>query len=210
MSKNKKDMGYNGNPHLPKAGSKYSFTQEQMKEYKKCMDDPVYFAEKYFKIVSVDDGLVPMNLYDFQKEGVEKYMTSRKIIMATSRQVGKTTIATVIILHYVLFNDFKRVYILANKEASALDVLSRIQMAYEYLPKWLKCGVVEWNKTSVEFDNGSFIKAAATSSDAIRGRSCNFLYIDECCEGDTLVTIRNKKTGLIEKIRIDELWEKAS
>lgn len=172
-------QGYNGNPHLPKSGSTYNYTSEQVKEIQKCIEDPVYFAESYFKIISVDDGLVPFKLYDFQKEVVASYVHESKMILATSRQVGKTSIATAIILHYALFNPFKRIFILANKNSTALEILSRVQRAYEYLPDWLKCGVVEWNKSSVELENGTIIQAAATSSDAIRGQSANMLFIDE-------------------------------
>ena len=176
----KPNIGYNGNPHLPKRDSSYTYTQEQEIEIGKCMEDPVYFAETYFKIVSVDDGLVPFKLYDFQKEAARSYITERKMILATSRQIGKTSIATVIVLHYALFNEHKQIFILANKADTALEILSRIQLAYQHLPNWLKAGVIEWNKSSVEFDNGSKIKARATSSDNIRGQSANFLYIDEC------------------------------
>lgn len=171
--------GYNGNPNLPRAGAKYNLTSEQLLEYQKCMDDPVYFAENYFKIVHVDDGLIPFKLYPFQKESVRLAMENRKFILGASRQVGKTSIATVIILHYVLFNEFKSVALLANKGDTAREILSRIQLAYEYLPHWLKCGIVEWNKGSVEFDNGSKIIAASSSSSAIRGKSQSMVYIDE-------------------------------
>lgn len=198
--------GYNGNPHLPKKDSSYAYTQEQASEIAKCMADPVYFAETYFKIISVDDGLIPFKLYDFQKEAARSYLTERKMILATSRQIGKTSIATVIVLHYALFNAHKRVFILANKADTALEILSRIQLAYEHLPNWLKAGVIEWNKSSVEFDNGSRIKAAATSSDNIRGQSANFIYIDEAAfvqgwtdfSASVLPTISSgKKTKLV-------------
>ena len=171
--------GYNGNANLPKAGTIYSMTADQIDEYRKCMASPSYFAENYFKIVTLDNGLQLIKLYDFQKEASDAYLDTNKLLMATSRQIGKTTIATVIILHYVLFNEYKSVFVLANKAATAQEVLSRVQLAYEYLPHWLKCGVVEWNKMSVEFENGSKVTAAATSSDAIRGKSANMLYIDE-------------------------------
>ena len=198
--------GYNGNPHLPKKDSSYAYTQEQASEIAKCMNDPVYFAETYFKIISVDDGLIPFKLYDFQKEAARSYLTERKMVLATSRQIGKTSIATVIVLHYALFNSHKRVFILANKADTALEILSRIQLAYEHLPNWLKAGVIEWNKSSVEFDNGSRIKAAATSSDNIRGQSANFIYIDEAAfvqgwtdfSASVLPTISSgKKTKLV-------------
>lgn len=206
MAKPPVHTGYNGNPHLPKKDSSYAYTTEQAAEFAKCMEDPVYFAETYFKIVSVDDGLIPFKLYDFQKEAARAYLTDRKMVLATSRQIGKTSIATVIVLHYALFNDFKSIFILANKADTALEILSRIQLAYEHLPNWLKSGVIEWNKSSVEFDNGSKIRARATSADNIRGQSANFIYIDECAFVDgwtdfsasVLPTISSgKKTKLV-------------
>lgn len=198
----KQTTGYNGNENLPKAGTKYVLTMEQLEEYEKCMKSPVYFAQKYFKIVTVDDGLQPMKLYDFQKEAAEAYPDTNKLILATSRQIGKTTIATVIALHYVMFNEWKTVFILGNKESTAVEVLERIQLAYEYLPSWLKVGVEEWNKTSVVFENGSKIRSAATSSDGIRGKSC--------VTGDMQVKVEiQHKSGNKEyrKLTIKELYE---
>lgn len=202
MTKQNKSTGYNGNENLPKAGTKYALTQHQLEEYKRCMESPAYFAENYFKIVTVDDGLQPMKLYDFQREAAESYLDSNKMILATSRQIGKTTIATVIILHYVMFNEWKTVFILGNKESTAVEVLERIQLAYEYLPAWLKVGVEEWNKTSVVFENGSKIRSAATSSDGIRGKSC--------ITGDMQVNVEIKHNfGKTEqkKITVKELYD---
>ncbi len=199
----KQTTGYNGNENLPKAGAKYTLTMEQLEEYEKCMKSPVYFAQKYFKIVTVDDGLQPMKLYDFQREAAEAYLDTNKLILATSRQIGKTTIATVIALHYVMFNEWKTVFILGNKESTAVEVLERIQLAYEYLPSWLKVGVEEWNKTSVVFENGSKIRSAATSSDGIRGKSC--------VTGDMQVNVEiQHKSGTnkeYHKLTIKELYE---
>lgn len=167
-----KSPGYGGNPHLPFKNTAYNYTAEQAIELARCMEDPVYFAETYFKIVSVDDGLIPFKLYDFQREAANLYLKSRKMMLATSRQIGKTSIATVIVLHYALFNAHKTIFLLANKADTALEILSRIQLAYEYLPRWLKAGIVEWNKSTVHFDNGTSIAARSSSSDSIRGQSC--------------------------------------
>ena len=203
----KETTGYNGNENLPKAGAKYALTMEQLEEFEKCMKSPVYFAQKYFKIVTVDDGLQPMKLYDFQREAAEAYLDTNKLILATSRQIGKTTIATVIALHYVMFNEWKTVFILGNKESTAVEVLERIQLAYEYLPSWLKVGVEEWNKTSVVFENGSKIRSAATSSDGIRGKSCNLLYLDECLTYDHKIKLQDKKTLEEKIVNIGELYD---
>lgn len=174
-------IGYKGNQFLPKAGTLKNITQKQAEELEKCMLDPIYFAETYFKLANQDaeEGLVQMKLYDYQKEAIVKCQKSKRLIMATARQVGKTSVATVIILHAALFNKRKNIALLADKEATAIEVLERIQIAYEYLPDFLKGGVKEWNKKRVEFENGSKILAAATNSKSIRGKSLFLLYIDE-------------------------------
>ena len=171
--------GYNGNPLLKKKSRNIEWTPELTAEYVKCAAFPIYFAEKYIKIVNVDQGLIPIKLYDYQKEIIEKITDHRLLTVVTSRQAGKTTTAAAIILHYVLFNSHKRVALLANKGDAAREILDRIKISYESLPDWLQQGVVEWNKGNIVLENGSIIIAAATSSSAIRGKSVNFLYIDE-------------------------------
>ena len=171
--------GYNGNQNIKAKGAQMQFTPEMIQEYMKCAKDPIYFAEEYIKIVHVDHGLIPIRMYDYQKEIVKAITFNRRVTVNTSRQAGKTTTAAAVILHYVLFNDHKTVALLANKGDAAREILDRIKIAYEALPKWMQQGVVEWNKGSVEFENGCKIIAAATSSSAIRGKSISFLYIDE-------------------------------
>ena len=170
---------YLGNVNLKRKGVTIEWTQEMVQEFVKCAKDPIYFAQQYIQIVHVDHGLIPINLYDYQKEIIKKTTENRRTCVVTSRQAGKTTTAVCLILHYILFNDHKLVALLANKGDAAREILDRIKTAYEALPKWLQQGVVEWNKGSVEFENGSKIIAAATSSSAIRGKSVSFLYIDE-------------------------------
>ncbi len=174
----KKD-GYLGNPNLKPVGVQQQFTPEQVQEYIKCATDPVYFVEKYVKIVAVDKGLVPFEMYDFQKDLIDKLHKNRFVIGKLPRQVGKTTTVGSHLLHYVLFNQNMNVAILANKQSTAIEILGRIKMAYEYLPKWLQQGVIEWNKGSIVLENGSRILAAATSSSAIRGGSFNCILLDE-------------------------------
>lgn len=170
---------YLGNVNLKRKGVQIEWTEDRIKEFVSCAKDPIYFAERYIKIVHVDRGLIPISLYDYQKEIISKTTNNRRVCVVTSRQAGKTTTAVCLILHYILFNDHKLVALLANKGDAAREILDRIKTAYEALPKWLQQGVVEWNKGSVEFENGSKILAAATSSSAIRGKSVSFLYIDE-------------------------------
>lgn len=173
------EVGYNGNPHLKKPGKKLEWTEELIEEYKKCRDDPIYFAEKYIKIVHVDHGVIPIRLYDYQKEIIMKSLLNRRVTVCTSRQAGKTTTAVVILLHYVLFNDHKLVALLANKGDAAREILDRIKLSFEELPQWLQSGIKYWNKGSVELENGCKIIAGSTTSSAIRGKSASYVYIDE-------------------------------
>ena len=173
------EKGYNGNVNLKRKGVSVEFSQDMVGEFVKCAQNPTYFAEKYIQIVHVDRGLIPIALYDYQKEIVEKITNNRRVTVVTSRQAGKTTTAVAVILHYVLFNEHKTCALLANKGDAAREILDRIKIAYEALPKWMQQGVMEWNKGSVEFENGCKIIAGSTSSSAIRGKSISFLYIDE-------------------------------
>jgi hypothetical protein len=176
---NTAERGYNGNSNLKRKGIPIEFSNDMISEYLKCAKDPIYFAEKYIQIVHVDHGLIPIKMYDYQKEIATAITNNRRVTVNTSRQAGKTTTAVAIILHYVLFNDYKTVALLANKGDAAREILDRIKIAYEALPKWLQQGVIEWNKGSVEFENGCKVIAGSTSSSAIRGKSISFLYIDE-------------------------------
>lgn len=170
---------YNGNPNLKQIGYPMQFTIEQVQELLKCKDDPIYFIENYCYIVSLDKGLVPFKLYDCQKRKVDVIMNNRKVILMEGRQQGKTITAAACILHYTIFSSNKTVAILANKSAAAREVLSRYQIMYENLPLWMQQGVKTWNKGDVELENNSKVFTAATSTSGIRGKSVNWLYIDE-------------------------------
>jgi|TARA_R100000030_G_scaffold49888_1_gene37647 hypothetical protein len=170
---------YLGNPNLKKAHTKSRFTKKQVQEVMKCMDEPQYFIENYLKIVTIDKGLVPFEMYDFQREMVDKFHNNRFTICKLPRQSGKSTIIVSYLLHYVLFNDNVNVAILANKSSTARDLLGRLQLAYEHLPKWMQQGVLNWNKGSIELENGSKIVAASTSSSAVRGSTFNIIFLDE-------------------------------
>ena len=170
---------YLGNPNLFKANTKQEYTEEQIREIAKCMEDPIYFIKTYIKIVNIDEGLVPFNMYKFQERMVDTFHNNRFSICKLPRQSGKSTTIIAYLLHQVVFNDNINVAILANKSSTARDLLGRLQLAYENLPKWLQQGVLNWNKGSLELENGSKIMAAATSSSAIRGGSFNIIFLDE-------------------------------
>ena len=170
---------YLGNPNLKKVGTEIQFTQEQVKEYLKCKDDPVYFARNYIKIISLDEGIVPFKMWDFQEELIESFHENRFNIAKLPRQTGKSTTCVSYLLHYILFNDNVNVGILANKLSTARDLLGRLQLAYEQLPLWIQQGIVVYNKGSMELENGSKILAASTSASAVRGMSFNIIFLDE-------------------------------
>ena len=173
------DQIYLGNPNLKKANVGMSFTPEQVEEFVKCSKDPVYFIKKYIKIISLDKGLIPFDMYDFQVDMTRKFHAERFNIAKLPRQSGKSTIVTSYLLWYVIFNDNVNVAILANKAATAREMLQRLQLSYENLPKWMQQGINQWNRGSLELENGSKIMAASTSASAVRGMSFNVIFLDE-------------------------------
>ena len=170
---------YLGNPNLKKANTPIQFTEEQVIEFLKCKEDPVYFANNYIKIVSLDEGLTQFHPYDFQEKLIHNFHNNRFNICKMPRQTGKSTTVVSYLLHYAVFNDSVNIGILANKAATARELLSRLQTAYENLPKWMQQGIISWNKGSMELENGSKILAASTSASAVRGMSFNILFLDE-------------------------------
>ena len=170
---------YLGNPNLKAANQKIRFTKKQVREFLACQENPVYFIENYIKIVTLDHGLQQFKMYNFQKEMVDTFHDNRFSICKLPRQTGKSTTIISYLLHYAIFNANTNIAILANKAAIARDLLGRLQLAYENLPKWLQQGVINWNKGSLELENGSRILAAATSSSAVRGGSYNVIFLDE-------------------------------
>lgn len=170
---------YLSNPNLKRANTQIQWSEEQIIEFLKCKDDPVYFANSYLKIVSLDYGLVPFSLYPFQERLINNFHKHRFNICKMPRQTGKSSTAVSYLLHYALFNDSANIAILANKASTARDLLGRLQLAYENLPKWMQQGVLQWNRGSLELENGSKIMAASTSASAVRGGSYNIIFLDE-------------------------------
>jgi hypothetical protein len=170
---------YLNNPLLKKAYVPIEYTQEQIEEVIKCSKDINYFIKTYTKIINLDKGLINFDMYPFQEDMSRTIVDNRFTVIKTCRQAGKTTTAAAVILWHAIFNDSYTIAILANKLSTAREILSRVQRGYENLPKWLQQGVVTWNKTNIELENGSQIIAASTASSAIRGFSINFLYLDE-------------------------------
>lgn len=176
--------GYLGNPLLKKANQNIEWTPELVQEYVKCAEDPVYFTENYMKIITLNDGLQNFKLYDYQKNMVNTFKDNRFNIVTTARQAGKSTTTCAFILWYIIFHPDKTVALLANKGETAREILGRVQLAYQHLPRWLQQGIKEWNKGSMELENNSRVIAAATSASAIRGYTINLLFIDEAAHID--------------------------
>ena len=180
MSINNKNQGYRNNPKLKPPGVDIQYTKEELDEYIKCARDPVYFCLKYVKVKTLDKGIMPFKLYDYQEKFVNTIHNNRFVISKWPRQSGKSTSVIGYITHYVTFNQSVSCAILANKLKTAKDELfAKLQLAYENLPHFLQQGVVEWNKTSFKLENGSRVVCDATSSSAIRGGSFNLLLLDE-------------------------------
>ena len=180
MSQNQVNQGYRNNPKLKPPGVDLQYTKEQLEEYIKCAKDPVYFCSKYVKVKTLDKGVMPFELYDYQQQFVKAIHENRFTISKWPRQSGKSTSVIGYITHYVTFNQSVSCAILANKLKTAKDELfAKLQLAYENLPHFLQQGVVEWNKTSFKLENGSRVVCDATSSSAIRGGSYNLLLLDE-------------------------------
>jgi hypothetical protein len=173
------DNIYLGNPNLKKANTPHEFTEEQVIEFIRCKNDPVYFARNYIKIVSLDHGLVNFDMYPFQEKLIQNFHDNRFNICKMPRQTGKSTTCISYLLHYAVFNDNVNIAILANKASTARDLLQRLQLAYENLPKWMQQGIISWNKGSLELENGSKISSNSTSSSAVRGGSYNVIFLDE-------------------------------
>jgi hypothetical protein len=170
---------YLGNPLLKKANTEVDLTQEQLIELARCNVDPVYFAKNYMKIVTLDHGLQPFDMYPFQERMINSFQTNRFNIVLCSRQAGKSTTVVSYLLHYAIFNNNVNIAVLANKASTARDLLGRLQTGYENLPKWIQQGILSWNKGSLELENGSKIFAASTSASSVRGGTYNVIFLDE-------------------------------
>ena len=170
---------YLSNPNLKKIGVDIEFTQEQIEDYVKCAKDPIYFIRKFVKIVHVDHGLIPLDLYEYQERMINTFSDNRFVITKMPRQSGKSTAVVGFILHYLLFNSDKNIAILANKAELARELLDRVKKAYENLPLWLQQGISVWNKGSIEVENGSKVFATSTTGSAARGQSFSLVFLDE-------------------------------
>ena len=179
MSLQNKNENYLGNPNIKKDGIVSNFNEEQVLEYARCMKDPIHFVEKYAKIISLDKGLVPFKLYPYQKKMFRHFEENRFNVILACRQSGKSISACGYLLWFALFQPEKSIAVLANKGATAREMLARITIMLENIPFFLQPGVKALNKSNIDFSNNSRIIAAATTGSSIRGLSINLLYLDE-------------------------------
>src|SRR6056300_1378440 len=173
------DLGYLGNPRVKRDGVEQSFTKEEVQEYAKCMACPAYFIENYMRIIHLDKGLIPLSPYPYQRKMFQHFNDNRFSVVLACRQSGKSISSVGYILWYAIFHPEKTIAILANKGATAREMLSRVTLALENLPFFLQLGCRALNKGSIEFSNNSRIIASATSGSSIRGMSVNLLFLDE-------------------------------
>jgi len=190
---NKDSQYYMGNKHLPNAKWKGEYTKEQVAMLKKAKRNILYFAENFFHIVNLDTGKETIKLYPAQKTALRAMRDNRYYILLASRQIGKSTLMTIYLLWQACFKSDQRILLVANKEATAIEIFQRVRMAYEELPNWLKPPVKEYAKTSMTLENGSRIGITTTTGTAARGQSVNCLVIDEC--------------AFIESHLVDEFWK---
>lgn len=175
----KYDNCYNGQINLKRTGVKMRLTMGDMEELAKCRDSVEYFLAKYGRIISLDDGVVPFKLYDYQKKMLKTVEDNRFSILMLPRQYGKTTVVAGFLLHQAIFNPKFTIAILANKREQAIEILDRFQTMFEELPWFIQPGVKMWNKGSLSLGNGTKVFTAATSGSSIRGKSVNLVYLDE-------------------------------
>ncbi len=135
---------------------------------------------------------------------IDLFQNSERSILLASRQMSKTTLGAFYLLYEASFPPAKGdILIVAHKQAHAMEVLKRMKDMYYSMPMWLKPGMVKNNETSVEFDNGMRVIAEATTANAARGKSLKFVY---CVDGKTKIKIRNKNTGEIREVDIEDLY----
>lgn len=155
------------------------FTPEQIVEYTRCMDDPVYFIKTYVKLFVEKKGLIPFPLFDYQERLLSTYLDYRRVICMMPRQCGKTVTAAAYLLWWAIFKEHQVVLIASNKGASAKEIMVHVHNYYDALPDWLRPTMTTENVMEIAFDNKSRIIAETTTVNTGRGKSINLLYLDE-------------------------------
>lgn len=167
------------NHNVKRAYAVSEYLPEDLVALKRCMADPIYFIENYVKVQHPTKGLIPMKLFDYQKRMIKAIHENKDVIILASRQLGKTTVVAMYMLWLTTFEDDRLCVIASKAMKHAVEIMHRIKIAYEELPHWLKAGCVFFNRTSIEFDNGSRIESEPTTEKTGRGGSPTIVYIDE-------------------------------
>lgn len=162
---------------MAKEGKQIS--KQHVEEIIKCGKDPAYFLRTYGKIVTLEDGLVPFELFDFQEKCLKQFQKHRFNIVLKSRQLGLTTVSAGYAVWVALFQRNKSVLCIATKLSTATGFIKKVKEFWKNLPPWLRFVEIEETKQEVRFMNGSTIEAIPTSDDAGRGKSINLLIVDE-------------------------------
>ena len=178
-TKRKSGTHYLGNPHVKKDGVEEDWNPEKVQEYAKCMADPSYFTKNHVKIINLNDGLVPFEMYPYQERMFKTFKDNRFNIVLACRQSGKSISSVAFLLWYAMFNPEQTIAVLANRGATSREMLGRVTLMLENLPFYLQPGCKTLNKGMIEFSNNSRILAESTSSSSIRGYSVNLLFLDE-------------------------------
>jgi len=156
------------------------FTREHVSEFIKCKDDPVYFINNYVKFDNFKDGLTGIKLYEPQEKLINKYHNNRFNILKAPRQIaGKSSTAIFYILHQIIFQDYETVGIFSPNRNSSIDLLDRLKVLYENLPKWMQQGVITNNRTTFELENGSGVIISSISPSACRDQAFSLVLLDE-------------------------------
>ena len=176
-------------------------------EYKKCLVEPMYFMKKYVKIQHQTRGIIPFELYPFQEDTLQDFIDHDRNIVLKSRQMGISTLVSAYALWTMIFHPGKNVLILSTVQNTSKEIVSKIRLANNSLPSWLKVPTVEDNRLSLKFKNESIVLAASSAADSERGFSSYLLVMDECLGEETKIKIRNKHTQEIREIKIKDLFE---
>jgi len=164
---------------VKKGHTKNTYDLLKLKELKRCIKDPVYFLENYMKIQHPVKGAIDFHPYDYQRTLIEVYANNRSSIALMPRQSGKTTCAAGFLLWRAMFHADSTILVAAHQFSGASEIMQRIRFAYEEFPDFLRAGVMEYNKGTITFDNGSRLLSAATTEKTGRGLSLSLIYLDE-------------------------------
>lgn len=162
--------------------SKTIYTDQQIEEFARCADPitgPLYFMDHFFYIQHPTRGRMLYHPFEYQQRLIEVYHNYRYSISLMPRQTGKSTSAAGYLLWYAMFVPDSTILVAAHKYTGSQEIMQRVRYAYESVPDHIRAGATNYNKGSLEFDNGSRIVSATTTENTGRGMSISLLYADE-------------------------------